>query len=142
MAYDHKRHGPNDDRLHTVSPFRVLLDLRPCYSFLRLPKYIVYDLADKPICFSTLTCDAGEPTMTLRSLVSIDYYKGAIDFWDNPRRHYDTTPEDVIFTFCFGAPDSVPTPSMALTTSMPSITSPNTTCRSSSHDVTTVVIKN
>lgn len=66
MAYDHIHHWPNDDRFHTVSPFRALLDLADrfkCY-----------------FCLSTLTCDAGEPTMTLTSLVSIDYYNGAIDF--------------------------------------------------------------
>ena len=56
--------------------------------------------------------------------------------------NHDSTPEDVIITFCFGAPDSVPTASMTLTTSMPSTASPNTTCRPSSHDVTVVVMKN
>jgi hypothetical protein len=56
--------------------------------------------------------------------------------------NYDTMPEDVTITFCFGAPDSVPTASMAFTTSIPSTTSPNTTCRSSSHFVTAVVMKN
>ena len=56
--------------------------------------------------------------------------------------HQDATPEDVIITFRFGAPESVPTASTALTTSMPSTTSPNTTCISSSHPVTCVVMKN
>jgi len=56
--------------------------------------------------------------------------------------NHDTTPEDVIITFCFGAPDSVPTASMAFTTPMPSTASPNATCRPSSHDVTVVVMKN
>ena len=55
---------------------------------------------------------------------------------------YDTTPQDVITTLLFGAPDSEPTASMVLTTFIPSITSPNTTCLSSSHEVTTVVMKN
>jgi hypothetical protein len=69
-------------------------------------------------------------------------YKLPIGWRDNPRRHQDTTPEDVIITFSFGAPDTVPIASMALTTSMPSTTLPNTTCRPSSHGVTTVVMKN
>lgn len=55
---------------------------------------------------------------------------------------YGTTPEDVITTLRFGAPESVPTFSTALTTSMPLTTSPNTTCLPSSHEVTSVVMKN
>jgi hypothetical protein len=69
-----------------------------------------------------------------------------IDFMgDRPMilgNHHDTTPEAVIITFAFGLPESVPKASMALTTSIPSTTSPNTTCRPSSHDVTAVVMKN
>ena len=45
-------------------------------------------------------------------------------------------------TFDFGRPESVPTASTCFTTSIPSTTSPKTTCLPSSHDVTTVVTKN
>lgn len=45
-------------------------------------------------------------------------------------------------TFTFGRPDGLPTPSIFLTISIPSTTSPKTTCLPSSHDVTTVVMKN
>ena len=45
-------------------------------------------------------------------------------------------------TFDFGRPESVPTASTRFTTSIPSTTSPKTTCLPSSHDVTTVVMKN
>lgn len=45
-------------------------------------------------------------------------------------------------TFAFGLPLSVPMASTALTTSIPSMTSPNTVCFPSSHGVVTVVMKN
>ena len=51
-------------------------------------------------------------------------------------------PDAEIMTVAFGRPDSEPSDSMCLTTSMPSTTSPKTTCLPSNHDVTTVVIKN
>lgn len=41
-----------------------------------------------------------------------------------------------------GLPESVPSASMALTMSIPSTTSPKTTCLPSNHEVTTVVMKN
>ena len=53
-----------------------------------------------------------------------------------------TVPDEVIVTRDLGRPDSEPTASIAFTTSMPSTTSPKTTCLPSSHDVTTVVMKN
>ena len=53
-----------------------------------------------------------------------------------------TVPEEVMVTFDFGRPESVPTASTCFTTSIPSTTSPKTTCLPSSHDVTTVVMKN
>ena len=53
-----------------------------------------------------------------------------------------TVPEEVMVTFDFGRPESVPTASTRFTTSIPSTTSPKTTCLPSSHDVTTVVMKN
>lgn len=52
------------------------------------------------------------------------------------------TPEAVMVTLDFGRPPGVPSASTLLTTSMPSMTSPKTTCLSSSHWVMTVVIKN
>jgi len=51
-------------------------------------------------------------------------------------------PEDVIVTFAFGRPDSDPTASTFLIISIPSTTSPKTTCLPSSQLVTTVVMKN
>ena len=56
--------------------------------------------------------------------------------------HSHTVPEAVIVTVDFGLPESDPCCSMSFTTSMPSTTSPKTTCLPSSHDVTTVVMKN
>lgn len=53
-----------------------------------------------------------------------------------------TTPELAIMTFFFGVPDAEPAASMVFTRSMPSTTSPNTTCLPSSHAVGTVVTKN
>lgn len=44
--------------------------------------------------------------------------------------------------FCRGRPESVPCASTCFTTSIPSRTSPKTTCLPSSHDVTAVVMKN
>lgn len=50
---------------------------------------------------------------------------------------------DEVMTICLlGFPDEEPKPSSLLTMSMPSTTSPNTTCLSSSHEVTAVVTKN
>lgn len=53
-----------------------------------------------------------------------------------------SSPELVIVTFFAGEPEGVPWASMAFTTSIPSRTSPKTTCLPSSHEVTTVVMKN
>lgn len=53
-----------------------------------------------------------------------------------------TVPDEVIVTLALGRPESDPTASTFFTMSMPSETSPKTTCLPSSHDVTTVVIKN
>ena len=53
-----------------------------------------------------------------------------------------TSPDEVMTTRDLGRPESEPAASIFLTTSMPSSTSPNTTCLPSSHDVTTVVMKN
>lgn len=51
-------------------------------------------------------------------------------------------PQSVISTFFEVLPEPEPSASMALTTFMPSLTSPNTTCLPSSQLVTTVVTKN
>jgi hypothetical protein len=51
-------------------------------------------------------------------------------------------PDEVMVTLDFGRPLSEPVFSIALTTSMPSTTSPNTTCLPSSHGVGHVVTKN
>ena len=48
----------------------------------------------------------------------------------------------MITTGAFGFPESVPDPSIFLTRSIPEVTSPNTTWRSSSHGQSTVVMKN
>ena len=53
-----------------------------------------------------------------------------------------SSPASLIVTFFAGAPEGVPCASMALTTSIPSNTSPKTTCLPSSQEVTTVVMKN
>jgi len=51
-------------------------------------------------------------------------------------------PDEVMVTLDFGRPLSEPVFSIALTTSIPSTTSPNTTCLPSSHGVGHVVTKN
>lgn len=53
-----------------------------------------------------------------------------------------SSPESTILTFFEGAPLWEPTDSTFVTTSMPSITFPKTTCRPSSQEVFTVVRKN
>lgn len=52
-----------------------------------------------------------------------------------------SSPAFLMVTF-EGAPEGVPCASISLTTSIPSRTSPKTTCLPSSHEVMTVVIKN
>ena len=53
-----------------------------------------------------------------------------------------TSPQSVITTGAFGFPESVPDPSIFFTRSIPEVTSPNTTWRSSSQGQSTVVMKN
>jgi hypothetical protein len=53
-----------------------------------------------------------------------------------------SSPASLIVTFLAGDPEGVPCASIFLTTSIPSSTSPKTTCLPSSHEVTTVVMKN
>ena len=52
------------------------------------------------------------------------------------------SPQAVMMTGLLGVPSGEPRASTALTTSMPSVTSPKTACLPSSHCVSTVVTKN
>lgn len=56
--------------------------------------------------------------------------------------YFPTTPDLAMATRALGVPERVPSPSILLTRSIPSITSPKTTCLPSSHGVAIVVMKN
>ena len=85
----------------------------------------------------TLRWEGKQRNRSMESVEKLDSDKGRA-WW----QAYYCTPQAVIEIVAFGRPPLVPSASTFLTTSIPWMTSPNTTCFSSSHDVITVVMKN
>ena len=70
------------------------------------------------------------------------HYKHTKTKRPNSMSHYSTTPDLTIATRALGVPERVPSPSILFTRSIPSITSPNTTCLPFNQGVAIVVMKN
>ena len=105
-----------------------------------LPYYIWEIVARAPY----LHVEHQHPTSYLRTLIiialALDEGRVVCEA-DGIRKFQDATPEDVTSTLRFGGHESVLTASTAFTKSMPSTSSPNTTCLPSSHSQTGVVMK-